>query len=205
MTAVTASGCPNPDHPEFEGTACPACHAALRAEHTRLNDLYMKLLTEKNELERKVRQAESDGTVPLDCDGRFRAELTSAGIEVVDGTAYLQARARYRKPGEDTLLLSTGHRTLGQPRSILLQRPAAELLHAWLSHWVAEGWPGVPRRCGVRYRPDRLHEWTCDQDPAHLAEYLPHEGPAVGWDSRDGNPGRRSWPLAPGEREARCG
>lgn len=199
MTARSAS-CLNPEHPEFEGAVCPACHAALEAEHTRLNDLYMRLLTENGELERKVRQAESDGLLPLNCDGHTRAVLSPAGAEMIDGTAYLQLRGRTRVPSEDTVLLSVGHRTLGNPRSILLERPAAELLLGWLASWVANGWPGVPRRCGARHRPTRLQEWVCDQDPGHGTR---HEGPPVGWLSAAGKPGRESWPWVPGERELR--
>lgn len=198
MTARTASGCLNPEHPEFEGAVCPACHAALEAEHTRLNDLYMRLLAENGELERKVRDAEGDGTVPLNCDGHTRTELSAAGVEMIDGTACLQLRKRSRTSREDVLVLSVSHRTLGNPRSILLERPAAESLLSWLSDWVAGGWPGVPRRCGVRYRPTRLQEWICDQDPAHREGRTPHEGPPVGWPSATGRPGRESWPLMAG-------
>lgn len=198
MTAVTASRCLNPEHPEFEGTVCPACHAALEAEHTALSDRYMRVLRENLELERRVREAEGAGTVPLNADGLTRENHGPLGIEMVNGTDALQLRGRTRKPSEDVLVLACLHRTTGSPRAILLERSMVVVLTAWMLRWLSEGWPGVPRRCGAYRRPTRLREWKCDQEPGHGTD---HEGPATGWPS-GGKPGRESWPLSAAERQA---
>jgi hypothetical protein len=194
--ADSASGCVNPGHAPVKDGACPQCYAACEAELTALGDRYMRLLSELGDAQRRVRDAESDGRVPIvtnpSVHGWPRWEVSGAGIELAHGTSVLQARPRCRKADEDTLVLSCLHRTTGGLRSILMERPMAEALHRWLGQWLAEGWPGVPRRCGVHYRPDRLRDWQCDQEPAHGTA---HEGPAVIWDSRQGKPGRESWPL----------
>lgn len=201
MTALAASGCLNPEHGPFEGAVCPGCHAALEAAHVALSDRYTRLLAENGELERREREAASDGRVTLNADGFTRTALTTAGVEMINGTDYLQVRPRTRKPVQDVLVLSVGHRTTGNPRSILLERPMMELLHGWFEQWLAEGWPGVPRRCGVRHRPTRLSEWVCDQEPEHRTR---HEGPPVGWDAKAGKPGREAWPLSATEYRTRC-
>jgi hypothetical protein len=206
MTAPTADDrCLNPEHPDWEGDgACPRCYASLNAEVAALTDRYMKLLIENGELRRQVRDAESSGTVPMTSNpwghGYPQLEAGPAGAEIVFGTSYLQARPRSRPAREDVVLLSVGHRTTGHPRSILLERPMAAWLHSWLASWLAQGWPGVPRRCGEFYRPDPLHMWQCDAAPGHDTD---HEGPCQGWSHADGGrPGRASWPLTAAEKAA---
>jgi hypothetical protein len=157
----------------------------------------MRTLSELREAERLVRQAESDGRVPLNADGRLRAEAGPAGIEMINGTDYLQLHPRSRPAAADNVVVSVGHRTTGNPRSVLLERSAAAGLYRWLGAWLADGWPGVPRRCGLFHREGQLTTWQCDGEPGHRQD---HEGPAVGWDGRDGKPGRESWPLGAEER-----
>lgn len=196
--------CYNTDHaPTPEGVACIECYAALDAERTALNDRYMRLLAEKSELERRVRDAEAGDIEPSFSQyGNVRLTADPGGFELVDGQAYLAGRPRSRPASEDSLVLTFGSRTTGPRGSILLERPDVEVFHDLTGRWLEKGWPGVPRRCGVHFRPDLLHEWKCDLEPGHLngeGGTWFHEGPSIGWSSREGKPGRARW-TPTGER-----
>lgn len=110
----------------------------------------------------------------------------------VDHNDVLQFGPRYKPGGNfqtDELVASIFHRTIGGGRSALLNRPAAEELHAWLGQWLAEGWDNAERTC-----QDQLREadcvFQCDQYPGHATR---HEGPAIGWATAGGRPGRTAW------------
>jgi hypothetical protein len=180
--------------------ACSGCYKAVCDELAVLNSQYMKLLAEANEYARKADEAASAGEiVSLPRDRRTGTESAPIGFEAVHATTAMQVKGRYKpKKGRyapaagDELHLSVFHRTTRDGRGIVMERPQAEALHAWLGAWLEHGWPGVPRKCGRHYRPDPLHDWQCDQEPAHDGD---HEGPAIGWSSKDpGKPGRATWP-----------
>ena len=183
--------CTNPDHMYGPPEACGGCMRSLSIEHAALNDRYMRLLAENGELLRKVREAEHAGTVIPLPSSTLRYTSGEAGFEAVDGTDVLQVGPRSRQSPEDVLVLSVFHRTTGGGRSNLLTRAHAAALHAWLGWWLANGWPGVPRRCGNEHDEPRRARWRCDLDPEHAGD---HEGPAIGWYTEAGKPGREVWP-----------
>lgn len=194
--------CQNPEHPDA-GPACGACYAAVCAELTALNDRYARLLAENSELERRVRDSEQDGTAPTFHQyGATHLTWMPGGFELASGQAYVQGRPRSRPASEDSLLLTFGSRTTGPRGSILLERPDAEVFHDLTGRWLQHGWPGVDRKCGAHYRPDRLHDWKCELPPGHLdapgAEYIAHhQGHAIGWPSAGGGkPGPARWTRA---------
>lgn len=196
--------CRNPDHMYGPPEVCGGCYAALNAAHTALNDRYMLLLEENRELARKVGEAEHQGDViplphPLHA-GAAAYESGERGFEAVQGTDALQVLPRSRKPSEDVAVIRIFQRTMGphsSGRGQLLTRATAAALYAWLGWWLANGWPGVPRRCGQEHSEARVATWRCDQEPDHLDD---HEGPAIGWYSEAGKPGRESWPRPADER-----
>jgi len=195
--------CINPDHMYGLPEACGGCYAALNAEHSALNDRYMKLLEENRELQRKVDEAEHQGDViPLPHPAHAGAaayESTERGFEAVQGTDALQVLPRSRQPSEDVAVIRIFQRTMGPSsgRGQLLTRQTAAALHAWLGWWLANGWPGVPRRCGAEHSEPKVATWRCDQEPDHLDD---HEGPAIGWYSAAGKPDRTAWPRPADER-----
>lgn len=191
--------CRNPDHDGEPDEVCAGCYIALDREHTALNDRYMLLLAENGELRRKLNEAERAGTVVPLPSSALRYTAGETGFESVDGVDALQVGPRGKKSGEDVLVLSVFHRTTGGGRSNLLTRAHAAALHAWLGWWLANGWPGVPRRCGLEHA-DRFGTWRCDQDPDHRR--TDHEGPAIGWRAEGGKPARETWPWTPDERAA---
>jgi hypothetical protein len=199
--------CANPDHMYGPPEVCAGCYAALEREHTALNDRYMRLLAENGELERKVREAGHQGDViplphPLHV-GAAAYESGPAGFEAVQGTDALQVLPRSRQPSEDVAVIRIFQRTMGPDssgRGQLLTRATASALYAWLGWWLVNGWPGVPRRCGQEHSEAKVATWRCDQEPDHLDD---HEGPAIGWYSEAGKPGRESWPLPEDVRRAR--
>lgn len=189
--------CINPDHKGEPDDVCTGCYMALNAEYTALNDRYMRLLAEAGELRRKVREAEDAGLVTRLPSGPARYTAGETGFEAVEGTTVLQVRPAR----EDVLYPSTFHRTTGSGRSFAMSRAHAAAWHAWLGWWLANGWPGVPRRCGLTHADADGRTWQCDQDPDHLTD---HEGPCTGWRNTDPcKPGRDSWPLEAAERRAR--
>lgn len=185
--------CDNAAHRGDPQDYCAGCARACEAELTALRDRHMRLLTECAMWRTKATQASDRGEVPpLPADRREGTAANAAGFEAIDGSDVLQVTGRTTPPREDVLAARIFHATTGGGRSILLRRPAAEALHDWLARWLAEGWDGVPRACGRAYRPDRLHEWRCDDEPGHLGD---HEGPCTGWSAQDhGKPGRARWP-----------
>jgi hypothetical protein len=103
---------------------------------------------------------------------------------------------RHITPVTDDLVLAVRHRTTGGGRSALLSRPSVAGLHAWLGRWLADGWDGVPRRCGDVYRPDELHAWVCALEPGHVRAGLNHSGRATAWPAGSA-PAETSWTVTP--------
>jgi hypothetical protein len=100
-------------------------------------------------------------------------------FELIDGTDVLRAAARHVRPCSDDLVLQVFHRTTGGARSVLVRRPDAERLHAWLGRWLAEGWDGVKRECGAEHAEDG-YRWRCGLPPG---DHRTHRGRAVLWPS----------------------
>lgn len=186
--------CLNPGHADA-GSTCATCARACEAELTALNDRYMQLMAECAMWRAKATQRIERGEVPpLPANRREGTAASAAGFEAIDGNDVLQITGRSTPPREDVLVARIFHATTGGGRAILLCRPAVEALHEWTGSWLWAGWDGVPRQCGRAYRPDRLHEWRCDAEPAHRGD---HEGPCTGWAMTDHRrPGRRSWTSA---------
>lgn len=183
-------GCSSPGHALLPQGACSGCYTALSAELTALRDRHMRLMAEAGEDRRKAREAAERGEiVPLPHNRVNGTESVPQGFEAVMATDVLQLKGRCKPPAEDEVVLCVFHRTTGGGRSILLERSQVEALHEWLGKWLADGWPGVPRKCG-RHHSDDVGEWRCDQEPGHASD---HEGNPIGWRSGR-NPGRTSWP-----------
>ena len=115
----------------------------------------------------------------------------AAAYQAVDGNFVLQFGPRHVRPVSDDLVAQVFHSTTGGGRSALVRRDQAEALRDWLSAWLAEGWDGVQRRCGLRHRPESGSLWLfeCHQEPGHRGL---HDGPAVGWPSGSTRE-RRQW------------
>ncbi len=65
----------------------------------------------------------------------------------VDRNTVVQVGPRHKTPCTDELLVMLFHRTTGTIKdSALLDRAAAERLHAWLETWLTEGWDGVRKQ-----------------------------------------------------------
>jgi hypothetical protein len=95
---------------------------------------------------------------------------TSPLFEEGDGHEYLKVGPRHVKPSSDDLLVTVGH-VDGRARSYVLDRDQAFRLHAALSAWLIEGWPGVRHVIGgdalraedyarrvIEYAPERAAE-----------------------------------------------
>lgn len=109
-----------------------------------------------------------------------------------DHNDMLQFGPRYKGKGNfqtDELVAQIFHRTTGGGRSAVLRRPVVEQLCDWLNDWLNQGWDGTPRTCQDRFK-ERGCQWECDQQPGHLTR---HEGPATGWRTEGGRPGRNYW------------
>jgi hypothetical protein len=147
--------------------ACSGCYRAIAAELTALRDRYGKLLAEAAEDRRKAREAAARGEiVPLPGNRTNGTASSPQGFEALMGTSALKIAGRCKPPAEDEIALHVFHRTTGGGRAIVLERSQAEDLHEWLGKWLAEGWPGVARKCGLHHRED-LGDWRCDQEPGH--------------------------------------
>lgn len=195
------TGCQIPEHDSKPNDYCAACAAACEAELTRLNDLYMRLMHENAMWRTKATMAAERGEVPpMPANHREGTAVNAAGFELVDGNDVLQLTGRSTPAREDVLVGRIFHATTGGGRGILLRRHQAEALTAWLTGWLEDGWPGVPRACGRRHADRDGREWRCDQDPGHRTD---HEGPCTGWRTSDyRQPGRERWPLADDEYRA---
>lgn len=178
-------------HPGSPQNACSECLDEVFAKLASLTDRYRVLMDESAENYRIARDAGKRGEiVPLnDDDGTRGTAAAPQGFRAVHDVTYLEITGRHRPAAEDKLVLAIGHRTTGNPRAVLLERSQVEALYDWLGEWIANGWPGVPRRCGQRHQPDRLHTWVCSLDPHHGGD---HEGDPVRWPTGP-KPGRRSW------------
>jgi hypothetical protein len=101
--------------------------------------------------------------------------------DLTENVDRLHVGPRHVRPVSDELVLSVAHRTIGDPRSILVSRRDAEELHAWLGRWLAEGWDGVERQCGAEKRMG-LWTWKCTRAP-HGPTAGDHRGRATSWPS----------------------
>lgn len=112
-------------------------------------------------------------------------------VNIVESRDRLTVGPRHQVPCSDDLVLAVRHRTIGDPRSILLSRAVAADLHAWLGRWLDQGWDGVPRQCGEMYTdrddPGSCARWQCTLDPDD--GHKVHDGKPTVW--RIGSVARR--------------
>lgn len=109
--------------------------------------------------------------------------------DLTEGVDRLHVGPRHTRPVSDELVLSVAHRTIGDPRSILVSRRDAEEMHAWLGRWLSEGWDGVARQCGVTMR-EGPWTWQCTRDPHTAGD---HAGKAISWESGAAHRPDRQW------------